>query len=76
MKPLVYFCRWQGATLRLRGRDTTAVWGELVYAEGDAERVRPFRFELATSRIRLQDGDTTEVLTLDEMGVAVESDSR
>ncbi len=75
MKPLVYFCRWQGARLRLRGRDATAVWGELVYAGGDAERVRPFRFELATSRISLQDGDATQVLTLDEMGVAVDDDS-
>lgn len=70
MKPLVYFCRWQGARLRLRGRDATAVWGELVYDEEEGERVRPFRFDLTSSTITLQDGDEREVLTLDEMGVA------
>ena len=70
MKPLVYFCRWQGARLRLQGRDATAVWGELVYDEADGERTRPFRFVLATSTITLRDGESRETLTLDEMGVA------
>lgn len=70
MKPLVYFCRWQGAKLRLRGRDDSAVWGELVYVEEDGERSRPFTFQLATSQMTLDDG--AEQFILDEMGVAVD----
>ena len=47
MKPLVYYCRWQGASLRLRGRDETAVWGQLVFPDGESgERTQSFRFEL------------------------------
>ena len=48
MKPLVYYARWQGALLRLRGRDDTAVWGQLVYSESGEEHLQPFRFHLKT----------------------------
>ena len=46
MGPLVYYCRWRGAKLRLHGRDEDAVWGELITREGGAERAEPFRFDL------------------------------
>jgi hypothetical protein len=74
MKALVYYCRWQGAVLRLRGRDKTAVWGHLVTTdEAGQESGQTFRFELATSRLILTepDGEETAVI-LDEMGTVVE----
>lgn len=74
MKALVYYCRWQGASLRLRGRDDTAVWGHLVYnADTPEEWMRPFRFELKTWRLTLESEEGEETVQLDEMGV-VQSD--
>lgn len=65
MKPLVLYCRWQGAKLRLRGRSETAVWGELAF-EGTTE---PFLFQLQASLLTLGEGDQAQTLKLDEMGV-------
>jgi hypothetical protein len=73
MKPLVFYCRWQGAKLRLRGRDDTAVWGQLVFSDEDGtETTQDFRFNLQNWQLTLEslDGDIT--LQLDEMGVEVE----
>lgn len=73
MRPLVYYCRWQGAALRLRGRDETAVWGHLVFTdEAGAETLQLFRFELATAQLTLQKETGDVVLLLDEMGVALD----
>lgn len=73
MKPLVYYARWQGAKLRLRGRNDTAVWGELVYLQDDgSEETQPFRFSLESAALTLQEGEETEIIHLDEMGVAVD----
>lgn len=70
MKPLVYYCRWQGASLRLRGRDETAVWGDLVATdEAGQEHVRPFHFELQSARLTLSGEQGEQVLALDEMGI-------
>ena len=75
MKPLVYYCRWHEASLRLRGRDDTAVWGHLVYkANTDDEWQQEFRFELKKWRLSLQTKDGEETIQLDEMGV-VQSES-
>ena len=69
MKPLVYYCRWQEASLRLRGRDETAVWGHLVYKAGTPQEwEQAFRFELKTWRLTLQTPDGKEAVQLDEMG--------
>jgi hypothetical protein len=68
MKPLVLWCRWHNARLRLRGRDDEAVWGELAYAE----RTERFRYELATQRLTIGEGNGQRELQLDEMGVALE----
>lgn len=69
MKPLVYYCRWQGASLRLRGRDETAVWGHLIYkADTPEESAQAFRFELKTWQLTLQKPEGDAVLQLDEMG--------
>jgi hypothetical protein len=65
LKPLVYWCRWNGARLRLLGRSETAVWGELVIAG----QTRPFRFELEQSRLTVGAGAEQRVMRLDEMGV-------
>lgn len=71
MKPLVYYCRWQGAALRLRGRDDTAVWGALVYtSETGAETTVPFHFHLQTRQLTLTRPTGDEFLQLDEMGIA------
>ena len=72
MKPLVNYCRWQRAKLRLRGRDEDAVWGELIFlAGGIEERVTRFRFDLASRRITLEERDGPLIQQLDEMGVIV-----
>lgn len=69
MKPLVYYCRWQGASLRLRGRNETAVWGHLVYnANSEQEFLLPFRFDLQSRWLVLQEADGEKMIQLDEMG--------
>lgn len=74
MKPLVNYCRWQRARLRLRGRDDEQVWGELLFAAGspDEELIR-FRYELNTQRLTLERPDGARTEQLDEMGVVVNS---
>ena len=70
MKALVYYCRWHDASLRLRGRDSTAVWGHLVTnADTPEEIMQAFRFELKTWRLTLETEDGEETMQLDEMGV-------
>ena len=76
MKPLVYYCRWQGAKLRLRGRDGTAVWGQLVFTDKDGdETTQDFHFHLKTWQLRLKSLEDEAIIQLDEMGVEVEPDS-
>lgn len=65
MKPLVLWCRWHDATLRLYGRDPQAVWGELVFPE-ESER---FHFDLRDHILTLGEGEKARRLKLDEMGV-------
>lgn len=69
MKPLVYYCRWHDAALRLRGRDETAVWGQLVFTTEAGETTQNFRYELAAQQLTLEEGETTKLIQLDEMGV-------
>jgi hypothetical protein len=70
MKPLVYYCRWQGASLRLRGREEELVWGHLVFRdEAQNETLQAFRFYLKTQQLVLVDGDEETKIQLDEMGV-------
>jgi hypothetical protein len=71
MKPLVYYCRWQGATLRLQGRGETAVWGQLVFITDGQESSQNFRFDLKTWQLTLAEGDATKQIQLDEMGTVV-----
>jgi hypothetical protein len=71
MKPLVYYCRWQGATLRLQGRGETAVWGQLVFMTEAGESTQNFRFDLQTWQLTLEEGEETKQIQLDEMGVVV-----
>ena len=72
MKPLVFYCRWQGAKLRLRGRDDTVVWGHLVFtAEDGTETVQVFHFNQKTWHLTLETLDGNITLQLDEMGVEV-----
>jgi hypothetical protein len=74
MKPLVMYCRWQRAKLRLRGRDDTAVWGQLVFTDEDGdETTQEFRYNLQTWQIDLESLDGNITLQLDEMGVEVAS---
>lgn len=67
MKPLVLWCRWHDAKLRLHGRDDSAVWGELAFSD----ETRPFHFDLDNWQLTLGRGDDRELLQLDEMGVEV-----
>ena len=73
MKPLVNYCRWQGAKLRLRGRDDSAVWGQLVYIdENGAEDTQDFYFDLQSSQITLAQEEGELAIRLDEMGVPLD----
>ena len=65
MKPLVLWCRWHDAKLRLTGRDAEAVWGELAFAEES----QPFRFELAEALLMVGQEPDVRLLRLDKMGV-------
>lgn len=77
MKPLVYYCRWQGAVLRLRGRDDTAVWGALVFTSENSDEVtQPFHYNLHTRQLTLTHPSGDQLLQLDDMGVVInEKDS-
>jgi hypothetical protein len=74
MGPLVYYCRWRGSRLRLRGRDEAAVWGELVGDDEDPTRVEPFRFDLKTWELWLGE-EPARRLQLDELGVVLSEDA-
>ncbi|MFZ0545891.1 MAG: hypothetical protein WAM60_10665 [Candidatus Promineifilaceae bacterium] len=71
MKPLVLYCRWHDAKLRLFGRDDTAVWGELSFND----RTEPFHFLLKEWLLTIGEGENAERIELDEMGVAVQQSS-
>ena len=73
MKPLVYYSRWQGASLRLRGRDETAVWGQFVFTAADgSETTESFHFLLKEWRLTVQKENGETRLQLDEMGTVVD----
>lgn len=69
-RPLIYWCRWQRAVLRLRGRDADALWGELAYDDG---RLETFHYHLPTRRLTHGEGATAVTVTLDEMGISSDS---
>ncbi len=69
MKPLVYYCRWQKASLRLRGRDSTSVWGQLVYTAADEEKSRKFRYYLEAAELIVFDEAEEIHYLLDEKGI-------
>ncbi|HID54235.1 MAG TPA: hypothetical protein EYP41_19625 [Anaerolineae bacterium] len=74
MKPLVNYCRWHDASLRLRGRDDTAVWGQLVYRDKDgSETTQNFRYRLKTRQLTLEEVDGEKVILLDEIGVVIQN---
>jgi len=72
MKPLVLWCRWHDAKLRLHGRSDEAVWGELVFPE----RTEPFRYHLARQILTVDEGPTQYTIHLDEMGVEIDENER
>ena len=73
MKALVYYCRWQGAKLRLRGRDEAAVWGQLVFvSDGGEEETQDFHFNLQSSQLTINRAEGEISLVLDEMGVPLD----
>ena len=71
MKPLVYYCRWQGATLRLRGRDKTAVWGQFAFNGEGKETTQRFHYNLGTRELTLYEPAGERTVTLDDMGVVI-----
>lgn len=76
MGPLVYYCRWHGAKLRLYGRDERAVWGQLAFSDDSDALNRSFRFDLQTWELTLGEGSEQQRLQLDELGVVVSPDGR
>lgn len=71
MGPLVYYCRWLGAKLRLQGRDEGSVWGQIVMVDEPDARSEFFRFDLQTWELTLGEGADRRRLQLDELGVVV-----
>jgi hypothetical protein len=70
MKPLVYYCRWQRVSLRLRGRDEGAIWGQLVQKTPEgAEEARNFRYFFESSELIVKNGDEEHSFRLDEKGI-------
>lgn len=69
MGPLVYYCRWHNAKLRLRGRDGQVVRGELIFLESGQEKAQPFRFDQRTWELWVVDNGVERYLQLDELGV-------
>lgn len=69
MKPLVYWCRWHDARLRLRGRDDSAVWGELAFPE----ETKIFHFDLKQWVLSIGKEPNVRAIQLDEMGVEIQS---
>lgn len=67
MKPLVLWCRWHDARLRIHGRSAEVVWGELALPG----RVVPFHFHLPTAELTLREGEMARTIRLDEMGVEI-----
>lgn len=70
MKPLVLWCRWHDATLRLHGRSDDAVWGELAYAD----HTEKFHFDLDNWTLTIDPDDGERIIRLDEMGVEIETE--
>jgi hypothetical protein len=68
MKPLVLWCRWHDARLRLHGRSDEAVWGELRFPDG----AQPFHFDLEQWVLTVGAGDAARRVQLDEMGVELD----
>jgi hypothetical protein len=68
MKPLVLWCRWHDAKLRLRGRNDASVWGEIAFPD----RTEKFTFELDAWKLTLGEGEESRELQLDEMGVELD----
>ncbi len=73
MGPLVYYCRWRGAKLRLLGRDDRFVWGNLVFTGENGDRLSPFRFDMKSRKLLLDENEDSTWLQLDELGVVVPS---
>ncbi len=72
MKPLVNYCRWNGAKLRLRARDDQILRGQLVFLGDDGEEiVQDFRYELANAKLTLSKESGNQSIFLDEMGIAI-----
>ena len=71
MKPLVYWCRWHDASLRLHGRDEQFLWGELAFAE----ETTPFRYNRRTQELTVGEDEDARQVRLDEMGVELEEES-
>lgn len=71
MKPLVFWCRWHDAKLRLHGRDDSAVWGQLAFPD----ETRPFHFNLENWQLTIGEGEERELVQLDEMGVEVKDET-
>ncbi len=69
MKPLVLWCRWNDAKLRLHGRSESELWGEIVFPD----KLERFRFDIATAKLRLGKESPWRYIMLDEMGVDITS---
>ena len=70
MKPLVLWARWHDAKLRLHGRTSAEVWGELDFWK--EERQVPFRFDLAQAILAVEN----DLIHLDEAGVELSKDQK
>lgn len=75
MGPLVYYCRWRGAKLRLLGREGSQVWGLLVKPDEAGDITEPFRFDSEKRVLWLGADDDPQRYLLDEMGVVIPAET-
>ncbi|MFO7662968.1 MAG: hypothetical protein R6X18_10295 [Chloroflexota bacterium] len=75
MGPLVYYCRWRNAKLRLRGRDDQFIRGELIFIKDDRERAQAFRYDHQTWELWVLEEEGEVRYQLDELGVVLKTNA-
>jgi hypothetical protein len=75
MGPLVYYCRWRNAKLRLRGRDDQFIRGELIFIGDDRERAQSFRYDHKTWELWVLEEEGEVRYQLDELGVVLKTNA-
>ena len=72
MKAFAHWAIHRQQKIRIAGRSSGEIWGQLIGPDGAQ---RPFRFDQTNSRLTLGEGDAQQVLVLDAYGFEQPLDS-